>query len=50
VTDGVADEIVEEFFGKFQRIVQDEQEGSFITKFHRGNLDILPWPVIQSKE
>jgi hypothetical protein len=30
--------------------VQDEQEGNFITKLHRGNLDILPWPVIQSKE
>lgn len=30
--------------------MQDEQEGNFITKLHRGNLDILPWPVIQSKE
>lgn len=38
------------FYGKFQRIVQDEQEENFITKLHRGQLDILPWPVIQSPE
>jgi hypothetical protein len=38
------------FFGKFQRIVQDEQEGNFITKLHRGQLAIFPWPVIQSRE
>ncbi|KAF8306077.1 hypothetical protein DL93DRAFT_2172249 [Clavulina sp. PMI_390] len=50
VTDGDSDEIVGEFFGKFQRIVADEQEDNFISKLHRGKLDILPWPVIQSRE
>ncbi|KAF8306096.1 hypothetical protein DL93DRAFT_250101 [Clavulina sp. PMI_390] len=50
VTDGDADEIVGEFFGKFQQIVAEEQEGNFISKLHRGRLNILPWPVIQSKE
>jgi hypothetical protein len=35
---------------KFQKIVQDEQEANFITKLHRGKLDIIPWPVIGSKQ
>ena len=33
---------------KFQKIVEDEQEGNFITKLHQSKLDIIPWPVIQS--
>jgi hypothetical protein len=35
---------------KFQKIVQDEQDANFITKLHRGKLDIIPWPVIGSKQ
>lgn len=33
---------------KFKNIVQQEREGNFITKLHRGKLSIIPWPVIQS--
>ena len=35
---------------KFQRIVQAEQKANFISRLHRGNLNIIPWPVIESKE
>jgi hypothetical protein len=35
---------------KFQKIVQDEQEANFITRLHAGKLQIIPWPVIESKE
>jgi len=35
---------------KFQKIVQQEQDANFITRLHGGNLDIIPWPVIESKE
>ncbi|KAI6035782.1 hypothetical protein EDC04DRAFT_2880315 [Pisolithus marmoratus] len=43
-------EIGREFTLKFQRIVQDEQETNFITQLHAGQLSIIPWPVIESKE
>ena len=35
---------------KFQQIVQNEQDSNFITRLHSGNLQIIPWPVIGSKE
>ena len=35
---------------KFQKIVEDEQDSNFITRLHAGNLKIVPWPVIESKE
>ena len=35
---------------KFQRIVQAEQRANFISRLHRGRLNIIPWPVIESKE
>ena len=35
---------------KFQKIVQDEQDANFITRLHAGKLQIIPWPVIESKE
>jgi hypothetical protein len=35
---------------KFQKIVQQEQRANFISRLHRGKLDIIPWPVIESKE
>lgn len=38
------------FADKFRRIVRDKQGDNFITTLHRGQLDIIPWPVIQSKE
>ena len=34
---------------KFQQIVQDEQEGNFISRLHAGELEVIPWPVIQSE-
>jgi hypothetical protein len=38
------------FSSKFQKIVQDEQDANFITRLHGGKLEIIPWPVIESKE
>jgi hypothetical protein len=35
---------------KFQKIVQDEQDANFISRLHAGKLQIIPWPVIESKE
>jgi hypothetical protein len=35
---------------KFQKIVQDEQDANFISKLHGGKLDIVPWPVIESRQ
>ncbi|KAI0297433.1 hypothetical protein BC826DRAFT_1096771, partial [Russula brevipes] len=43
-------EITREFSLKFQKIVQQEQGSNFISRLHRGKLDIIPWPVIESKE
>ena len=33
-----------------QKIVAEEQEANFISRLHGGKLDIIPWPVIESKE
>ena len=41
---------VHRFSLKFQRIVQQEQDANFISRLHGGKLDIIPWPVIESKE
>jgi hypothetical protein len=30
--------------------VQQEQGANFLSRLHRGKLDIMPWPVIGSKE
>ncbi|KAF8289765.1 hypothetical protein DL93DRAFT_2069130 [Clavulina sp. PMI_390] len=38
------------FSSKFRAIVQREREGNFISKLHRGKLDIMPWPVIESPQ
>lgn len=35
---------------KFRKIVQDEQDANFISRLHAGKLDIIPWPVIESKQ
>ena len=35
---------------KFQKIAQDEQDTNFITLLHGGNVQIVPWPVIRSRE
>ena len=34
---------------KFQRIVESEQDSNFISRLHQGNLNIIPWPVIESE-
>ncbi|ETW76226.1 hypothetical protein HETIRDRAFT_162985 [Heterobasidion irregulare TC 32-1] len=33
---------------KFQKIVEDEKEENFISRLHRGRINIVPWPVINS--
>ena len=38
------------FYLKFQQIVQAEQAMNFISRLHRNRLDIVPWPVIESKQ
>ncbi|KAH9965565.1 hypothetical protein BGW80DRAFT_1345251 [Lactifluus volemus] len=43
-------EITREFSLKFQKIVQQEKDANFISRLHSGKLDIIPWPVIESKE
>lgn len=43
-------EITREFSLKFQKIVQQEQSANFISRLHRGRLNIIPWPVIESRE
>ncbi|KAI0250874.1 hypothetical protein BJV78DRAFT_526274 [Lactifluus subvellereus] len=43
-------EITREFSSKFQKIVEEEQDANFISRLHGGKLDIIPWPVIESKE
>lgn len=30
--------------------MREEQESNFITRLHRGQLGIVPWPVIESKQ
>ncbi|KIM24854.1 hypothetical protein M408DRAFT_26650 [Serendipita vermifera MAFF 305830] len=45
-----AREIKNEFTQKFARIVQQERGQNFITKLHKGHLDIIPWPVIESPQ
>jgi|SRR5882762_371647 len=35
---------------KFQKIVQEEQDANFISRLHAGKLNIIPWPVIESKD
>ncbi|CCA69193.1 hypothetical protein PIIN_03093 [Serendipita indica DSM 11827] len=45
-----AKEIKNEFTQKFARIVQQERGQNFITKLHKGQLDIIPWPVIESAQ
>ncbi|KAF8607201.1 hypothetical protein BDV93DRAFT_520086 [Ceratobasidium sp. AG-I] len=48
VTDSDSKDIVKEFSIKFQRIVQKEQDQNFISRLHRGQIQIIPWPVINS--
>lgn len=50
VVDSDEEEIVREFSTKFQKIVEDEQDANFISRLHAGQLDIIPWPVIESKQ
>ncbi|KAF5381812.1 hypothetical protein D9757_008326 [Collybiopsis confluens] len=50
VVESDTNEIVKEFSLKFQKIVQDEQDANFISKLHAGRLNIIPWPVIESKQ
>ncbi len=35
---------------EFQKIVQDEQDANFITRLHAGKVQIIPWPVIESRD
>ncbi|KAG8993098.1 hypothetical protein FRB94_011064 [Tulasnella sp. JGI-2019a] len=50
VVDSDKKEIVQEFFAKFSQIVDQEQAENFITKLHAGQLTVIPWNVIESRE
>ncbi|KAG9013246.1 hypothetical protein FRB93_000769 [Tulasnella sp. JGI-2019a] len=50
VVDSDKKEIVQEFFAKFSQIVNQEQADNFITKLHAGQLAVIPWNVIESRE
>ncbi|KAF8267054.1 hypothetical protein EI94DRAFT_1830340 [Lactarius quietus] len=40
-------EVTREFSLQFQQIVQQERGANFISRLHRGKLDIIPFPVIE---
>ncbi|KAH9162129.1 hypothetical protein EDB89DRAFT_2248048 [Lactarius sanguifluus] len=43
-------EVTREFALKIRKIVHDEQDANFITRLHAGKLQIIPWPVMESKD
>ncbi|EUC59543.1 cytochrome P450 family protein, putative, partial [Rhizoctonia solani AG-3 Rhs1AP] len=48
VTSVDSKDIVREFSLRFQPIVEKEREQNFISRLHRGRIQIIPWPVINS--
>ncbi|KAG9308631.1 hypothetical protein JVU11DRAFT_11582 [Chiua virens] len=50
VVDSDKTEIAREFSLKFQQIVEEEQDANFISRLHGGKLNIIPWPVIESRD
>ncbi|KIJ12353.1 hypothetical protein PAXINDRAFT_14830 [Paxillus involutus ATCC 200175] len=50
VVDSDKAEIAREFSLKFQQIVEEEQDANFISRLHGGKLNIIPWPVIESRD
>ncbi|KAF8483069.1 hypothetical protein JB92DRAFT_3033310 [Gautieria morchelliformis] len=50
VIDSDSKEIVKEFSEKLHRIVVKEQDSNFITRLHKGQITIMPWPVIESSK
>nr|VWO93934.1 Protein SEY1 (EC [Ganoderma boninense] len=43
-------DIKKEFHLKFQQIVQAEQAMNFISRLHRDRVDIVPWPLLGSRQ
>jgi hypothetical protein len=35
---------------EFKKFLRDEQDANFVTRLHAGKLQIVPWPVIGSRE
>ncbi|KEP50719.1 von willebrand factor type A domain protein [Rhizoctonia solani 123E] len=50
VTNADTNGIKKEFSLKFGEIVQMERDKNFISRLHRGKIQIIPWPVINSPE
>ncbi|EUC60520.1 cytochrome P450 family protein, putative [Rhizoctonia solani AG-3 Rhs1AP] len=48
VTNAESIDIVRQFFLKLQGIVEKEKDQNFITRLHRGHIQIIRWPVINS--
>ncbi|CUA74083.1 GTPase activating protein BUD2 [Rhizoctonia solani] len=47
-TDVDSKKIAEEFALKFKSMVKSERDQNFVTRLHRGHIQIIPWPVISS--
>ncbi|CAE7065773.1 unnamed protein product, partial [Rhizoctonia solani] len=50
VTNADTNNIQKEFSLQFSNIVQLERDKNFISRLHRGKVQIIPWPVIDSPE
>ncbi|KAG2048999.1 hypothetical protein BDR06DRAFT_1070390, partial [Suillus hirtellus] len=50
IIDSDTSDIAKEFTLKFHKIVQDEQEANFTSHLHTGQLNIIPWLVIELQE
>ncbi|THH11646.1 hypothetical protein EW145_g511 [Phellinidium pouzarii] len=50
VVDSDRVEIAREFKLKLHKIVEEEQASNFISRLYRGRLNIIPWPVIESRQ
>ncbi|KAG8749810.1 hypothetical protein FRC11_011015, partial [Ceratobasidium sp. 423] len=50
VADADSRDVVRDFSLKLQGIVEKERDRNFITRLHRGRIQIVPWPVINSPD
>ncbi|KAN0136073.1 hypothetical protein V8E53_005933 [Lactarius tabidus] len=50
VIDSDKAEVTRDFALKFQKVAQEEKDANFITRLHAGKVQIIPWPVIRSRE
>ncbi|GBB87958.1 hypothetical protein RclHR1_14460001 [Rhizophagus clarus] len=44
------DDVVREFYSRFEQLVTEEGEDNFITKMYKDGLNIMPWPVFNDAD